>query len=368
MRLIYLFFVCTLFHSFQLLAEEEDSAVIPPGKIFYEDYYALNDVVEISGTIKGNVYLAGTQVSIDGVIEGNLFVLAGNLEITGKVHGNIWALAGGITMAGEAQQDAVLLAANADLVKGGGINGNLTLFAGNANIENWIGGSATALSSHLKVSGEIDHNLRGFAGKLRILPTARIKGDLKYKSNEAAIIDPHAQIGGKILFHRSFFKDLIDVPVIRGLIIGSKVAAFLMNFMYTFVMGWIIIRLFPRKLSRTLTSLQEDPLKSFLHGLILLVLFPLVSLILLATVIGAPFALTLIALNIVTFYTAKIFTILWMGNWLFSHWRWKTNGMATLTCSQIIYCILVAVPYLGTFFAFLAMIFGLGAIAVAQKN
>ncbi len=370
MRLISYFFFCFLIPSLFFFADDsrENAEVIPSGQIFQGDYYALGDLVEISGVVKGNAYLVGTQVTINGSVEGSVFILAGDLELNGSVGGDIWALSATSTVSGMAAKDVILLSANAQLNGSGRVGRNLTVIAGNAEIENWVGGNVTALAAHLKVSGIIEHNLRSFVGKLRVLPAAQIKGDLKYRSNEAALIDPRAEIGGSILYHRSLLHDLLDVPMIRGLIIGSKVATFLMNFIYTFVMGVIIIRMFPRKLSKALHSLQEDPLKSLYYGAILLVLFPLASLILLATVIGAPFALTLIALNIVTFYTVKIFTILWVANEVFSRWKWKKNGLMTLFSGQVLYCILVAIPFIGPFFAFLTMVFGLGAVAVAQRE
>jgi cytoskeletal protein CcmA (bactofilin family) len=346
-----------------ILAENfpEDSTLLPAEEVFSGDYYALGDLLEIAGVVQGNAYLAGTQVQIEGEIQGNLFVIAGSLEIKGKVHGKVWALSGGATFSGEVGE-LVLLAASAQLLYPGKVQKDLTLCAGNAEIDDWIGGNATVLASNLKVSGTIEQNLKGFVGKLRILPKAWIKGDLRYKSNEAALIDSEAQIGGKIVYQQAPLRDF------RGVIIGSKIAGFLMNFLYTFVIGIVIIRLFPHKLFGALSSLQQMPLRSFLHGLVLLVLFPLASLILLVTVIGAPFALTLIALNIITLYTAKIFTILWGSNWLFSRLRWKKNGICTLLAGQTIYCLLVAVPFLGPCIAFFVMVMGLGAVIVSRAR
>lgn len=362
MRLIIGVLWCFLSICCHLQAEEfsEDATLLPAGEVFQGDYYALGDLIEISGVVQGNTYLAGTQVQIDGVIQGNLFVVAGSLEITGKVLGKVWALSGGTTFSGDLGE-AVLLAASAQLNPPGIVQRDLTLCAGNAEINNWIGGSATVLASNLKVSGTIEHNLKSFVGKLRILAGAWIKGDIRYKSNEAALIDSAAHIGGSILYQHSALRDF------KGVIIGSKIAAFLMNFVYTFVMGIVIIRLFPHKLSGALITLQKTPLKAFLHGLVLLVLVPLASLVLLITVIGAPFALTLIALNIVTLYTAKIFTILWGANWLFSRFRWKKNGVLTLLGGQVIYSILVAVPFLGPSIAFLVMVMGLGGVVARSR-
>ncbi len=365
MRLILL---CMCLLTLSLFGEDpkDDIAIVPAGQVFMGNYYAMEDQVEISGTIQGNAYLAGSQVVINGTIEGNVFILAGDVEIKGTIGGDLWALSGSTTLLGHIAKDATLLSANAQ--SNAEIGGNLTLIAGNGEIEGVVEGNARGFAAQLTVSGLIKNNLRCFVGKLRVLAPARIKGDLKYRSNEIASIDPKAKVEGTVLYHKSVFRDLMDVPLIQGLVIGSKVATFLMNFIYTFVMGVIIIRMFPRKLSKALRALQEDPLTSLLYGAILLVLFPLASLILLATVIGAPFALTLIALNIVTFYTVKIFTILWVANRLFAQWKWKKNGTMALFSGQVLYSILVAIPFIGIFVAFLTMVFGLGAVAVAQRE
>jgi cytoskeletal protein CcmA (bactofilin family) len=369
-RIIALLFLWILSLGSFVCAEElpEDSTVIRPGEVYQDDYYAVGDLVEVSGTVKGNAYLVGTQVYIDGDIEGSLFVLSGNIEISGRVHGDVWLLSGGAVVSGDLYKDIVLLAANVQFPDEGKVGGNVLLASGNAELENWTGGNVTVLASHIKISGEVNGNVRSLAGKLRVVSSALIRGNLKYKSNDMALIDPRARIEGTITYHRSIFHSLMDVPLVRSIVIGSKVAAFLMNFIYTFVMGIVIIRLFPRKLSIALNSLQASPLRAFWYGLLLLILFPLASLVLLATVIGAPFALTLIALNIVTLYTAKIFTILWLANKLFSKWRWRKNGLRSLALGQILYCILTAVPYVGPFLAFCAMVLGLGAIVVFQKN
>lgn len=357
---IFCFFL-SLFRSVQAENFPEDSTLLPAEEVFSGDYYALGDLIEIAGVVQGNAYLAGTQVQIEGEIQGNLFVVAGSLEITGTVHGKVWALAGGATFQGDVGE-LILLSASAQLSESGQIQRDLILCAGNAEVDDRIGGNATILASNLKVSGVIEHNLKSFVGKLRILPGAWIKGDLRYKSNDVALIDSAAKIGGTILYQHSPLRDF------RGVVIGSKIVGFLMNFLYTYVMGMIIIRLFPHKLSGALSSLHHAPLKSLLHGLVLLVLFPLASLILLVTVIGAPFALTLIALNIITLYTAKIFTILWGANWLFSRFRWKKNGSCTLLGGQAVYSLLVAIPFLGPGIAFFVMVMGLGAVVVARSR
>ena len=370
MRLIWVCFVFTLFFRGYLLSEEEEEGlvVVSATEVLEGPYFALGDLIEISGVVKGDAFLIGTQVILNGRVEGNLYVLAGSFEMNGALGGNAWIVAGGTSFAGVVEGNVNILSASAQMGSSGKIRKDLLVCAGNVELENFVAQDVTVLASNVKVLGSIGHDMRSFAGKLKLSSTAKVGGDLTYKSNKTAWIDSKAQIGGTVQYKRSLFYDLIDIPVLKGLIIGSKVAAFLMNFIYTFVIGVVLIRMFPKKLHKTLAVLHEVPLKACLYGITLLIVLPIASLLLLATVIGAPFALTLIALNIVSFYTVKIFVILWGMNALFSHWRWKKNSITALITGQIVYCMITLIPLIGPFVAIACMVIGLGAVAVAETR
>lgn len=368
MRLtIFALWISALLPTLFLSAQDESEEVsVLTSEVFEGDYYALGDMIEVAGLIKGNAYLAGAEVSVLGEIEGDLFVAAGNLEIMGQVGGSVIGICGEAHIEGKVLKNLTLLSANPYLDASAMIHGDLILCAGNGDLSGRVEGKSLAFASDLKIEGEFAKNVRVFAGKLRIEPRAHILGELKYNSNEKAIIDPRAQIDGGILYDHSVFRDLVDSPLIRGLIIGSKIAAFFMNFCYTLIMAMILIRLFPRKVSGALFALQNFPLKCLWYGVILLVLFPLAALVLLATVIGAPFALTIVALNIISLYTAKIFTILWTANFIFCRWKWRKNGLWTFATGQVLYSLCTELPFVGPAISLGAMLFGLGAIAISQ--
>jgi cytoskeletal protein CcmA (bactofilin family) len=346
----------------------DEVVAVRAGEIYKGDFFGLGDSIEISGIVEGDVYLLGSQIMIDGIVQGDVIAIGGSVDVAGKVMGNVRILAGQVTIGGEVTRNTTLIAANAQMPFSGDVGGNVIILAGNSDLAATIGGNAMAVASNLRVSSNIQKNLEVYVGQMRITSKARIHGDLSYRSNEVASIDPSARVFGKIVYHPSLFHNMLDMPILRGVIIGSKIAGILMNFLYTFVIGIIFIRMFPRKLESTLHTLQEKPVKSLGFGLVLLILLPLVSLLLLMTVLGAPFALTLIALNIISFYTAKVFSILWASNWLFSKIGWKRNKIPTLAFGQVIYYILTTIPFLGFFIAFFSMLFGLGAAVLAQTK
>jgi hypothetical protein len=106
--------------------------------------------------------------------------------------------------------------------------------------------------------------------------------------------------------------NIIEWSWLKGVILGSKILVVMMNFAFTFVFGLIVIKLFPSQVMQTTKVSSEKLMSSLGVGVVVLVLAPILSILLLITVIGAPFALALIALNIFSFYTAKIFFVVWM--------------------------------------------------------
>lgn len=375
MRLIFLTLALVSLIFFPVYSEPEEVFLpqskiseVPLGAVVPGDFFSVADAVSILGTVQGDAYLIGSQVVIEGLIEGDLLVFGGSVIITGTVAGNVKIVAGQATIEGVIGKKLLYLGVNIQMPESGQVKDNVMLIAGNADFDSSVDGNMTALVSSFKVGGTIKQNLRTFVGWLRLTDHAHIIGHMRYRSNNEASIDPQAKIEGGVVYRPSLFRDIEDMPGLSGLAIGSKIAAFLMNFFYTFVVGLLLIRYFPVKLRRMLRSLQRRTWKSFLWGLVVLIVVPLVAVLLLITVVGTPFALTLMALNVVSFYTIKVFPILWVSNFLFSYIGWKPNTVKVLTCGQILYYLITMIPFIGWGVISLCTVLGLGAAVVSQIN
>ena len=141
-----------------------------------------------------------------------------------------------------------------------------------------------------------------------------------------------------------------------------------MNFIYTFVIGVILVKIFPKNLEAALHELKRHPLKSLTYGVIFLILVPLISLLMLMTILGIPFALTLIALNIIGLYTAKVYCIFWASNWIFGRMKMKINRLPSFFLGLVVYFCLTPIPIFGTILTFAFMLLGLGAGVLSQTR
>lgn len=373
MRLIYFLFPIFFYFASCFAAVEEcgiaaqqNIVVLPAGEVYNGNYFAAGTTVEISGIVNGDVYVFAEQVVVDGEINGDLLGSGGSIDISGKVSHNCRIVGGQILMSGMIGGNVTAAAGNLQLLSSASLGGSLVATAGNADLASSIGSDVYIAASNLRISSEIHGDLKGYVGQMRITSKGVIDGNVEYRSSTEAWIEPGAVIKGEVTHRPSFVHGLVKGTWIQRVLVGSKVIAILMNFIYTFVIGAVLIKFFPRNLEAALNSLKIHPLKSLSCGLMILVLVPLASLVLLMTILGVPFALTLIAANIISFYTAKVYSIIFVSNALFGKMGLKTNRLPSFFLGTIFYFILTLIPIIGTIIAFAAMLFGLGAGILAQ--
>lgn len=352
-----------------LSADDDDEmniVVLPSSAVIDNDYFVSGRTVEISGTVNGDVYVLGGQVFIDGTINGDVLVAAGSVEISGRVTKNVRILAGQASITGNIEQNLTAVAATIELNPGATIGRNVVIVAGNADLESVINRNAHLYSSSVRISNLIHGKVAAYVGHLRVTSKVVIDGPLEYWSNNNALIDSHAQITGGVLHHPSFFYNLFQSKIMKGLKLGSKLAGLVMNFFYSFIIGLIMLKYFPQRIQRTIEMLNMKPIQSLIAGIVLLFVLPMTFLALIITILGVPFALTLLSLTIVTFYTAKIFSILWLSTHIFRRFEFRRHKSLYLAFGLLVYFSLTLIPYLGTTISIAALLLGMGGAVLGK--
>jgi len=348
--------------------DEVDIVVLPAGTVLNQDFFAYGKSIEVSGTVNGDVYVFGGQVFIDGTVNGDVLVAGGSVEISGKVSQDVRLLGGQASITGEIGRNVTAVTATIEFSPSARVGNNIVVLSGNVDLESLIGHNARIYASNLRLSDGIKGKLSAYVGQMRITSKAQIGGDVEYWSNRNALIDSHAKIGGEVIHHPSFFYNIFHGKFFKTIKIGSKFAALIMNFFYTFVIALIIMRYFPQRIDDTLYALNHKPLQALIAGVVLVILLPLLFLVLLITIVGVPFALTLLAINVVSFYTAKILAIIWAAKHLFHRFDFKKHMRFYFAFSLIIYYLLTLIPYLGTTISLAALLLGLGGLVLGKMD
>lgn len=348
--------------------DEVDIVVLPSNVVVNNDYFAYGRSVEISGTINGDVYVFGGQVFFDGTVNGDIIAAAGSIEISGTVSQDVRILAGQASISGKIGRNLTGVTATIELSPSAIIGNNAVIVSGNADLESTIRRNARLYASSVRISDHISGNVDAYVGQMRITSKANIGGKLEYWSNNNALIDPNARIAQGVTHHPSFFYKLFHGKLSTILKISSKLATLLMNFFYSFVIGLIMMRYFRKRIDRTIDALNHKPFQSLVAGIVLIFLLPITFLVLIITILGVPFALALLSITVVTFYTAKILSIIWATKLALYHFDFQKHMRLYFAFGLIIYFILTTIPYFGTVLSLAALLLGLGGGVLSKME
>jgi|GEM_PF-1011501 len=369
---LYLFLSLTL-HVFSLEPhnngdEPERVVTLPSNVVIDNDYFVYGKNIEISGTINGDLYVLGGQVLIDGRVNGDIIAMAGNIEITGNTSDNVRLLAGQASISGHIGNNLMGVSANIELFPSATIGNNAVIVSGNGTLGAVIHNHVHLYSSNARISNQVAGNVTACVGKMRISSKAKIGGCVEYWSNNKALIDPTAHIYKEITHHPPFFYTFFHGKLATILKIGSKLATSLMNFLYTLITGLIMLRYFRRPIDQAVLTIQNKPLRSFITGLTCISILFLTSIALIITILGIPFALTLLSFTIITFYTAKIISILWISKYLFYRCDFKEHIFLYFTSGLILYFLITLIPYVGIAISLSALLLGLGGSILGRME
>jgi cytoskeletal protein CcmA (bactofilin family) len=347
---------------------EKDLVSLPADAVINKDYFAYGKRVEISGTVNGDVYVAGGQILVDGQINGDLLAAGGKITISGRVSQDVRVAGGRIAITGVVGRNLTVAGGEVDLTDSAAIHGGVVAAGGSLGLAAPIGGDAMLAAGHVTVSNRVGGSIEVATGDLRLTSKAAVSGDVTYRSSKTASIDPGATIGGVVVQKSMSEFPRPRVGTLLAAAAGALFLAKLVSFVSTLVLGLLFLSLFPRYTRSTIETLKKRPWVSLGLGFVVLVITPIVALLLLVTLLGAPLALILTALYLVGIYLGRVFVILWAGMALFA-WRNKqVRDVWALVVGLVVYSVLTVIPFIGGLVTLFVILFGLGAILLADRS
>jgi hypothetical protein len=246
----------------------------------------------------------------------------------------------------------VVLSGRADVPKGQQI-GDLVVFHGSSTVDGTVDGSLTAFDAPVTIFGRVSGNVVAFNGRVELRSGANVTGDVV--SRDAPVVAPGATIGGT--------SKRIQTNV-RWNQFGwvGRLAWWLAVSVSTLVVGLVLLWLVGRGAAWILEAGRARIGPAIGWGLLLFFGLPILALLALATVVGIPLGLgVLAALGLV--YALGYSASAWiLGR---SILRGPTAWVAAFLLGWVILRVLALVPILGGLVWFAAVVFGLGALAVA---
>lgn len=360
--------ILLLFGCFFLQAKEEEEASqsIPKGTIHQGDYFAAGGTIKISGVVTGNVFVFGSQVLVDGKIGGDLVAAGGSLNIAGEVGKNARLMGGQVQLNGIIHGNATVVGGNIELFSQAQIKGKASLTGSVVNVGGHIEKNLTLRASDSFFSGTIGGNVKAHTNHLHLGPQAQIEGDLQYTGEEEALIEEGGKVGGIKSYQTSSAARFFHGEGKKVVLFFSHFMALFMNFLFSFVVGIIFLKGLSHRLKIILEVFQKKPWKAFWTGLLATILLPIVCLILFITILGLPFALALIGFSVLTFYSAKVFPIIWISNWISPKVRLRKNTIWVFFLGLVLFFLIIEIPFVGGVISLMTTFLGIGALVLER--
>ncbi len=270
-----------------LRAAVDDDVVVIGGEISVGetvtgDVLATGGEVVTEGTVGGGVTAMGGEVTLDAAIAGDALVAGGEIIADGTIAGKLRMMGGDVLSRAEVADNLLAAGGNVTLHELATVGGNARLAGGTIVVDGTVDRDLEAWGRNIEIAGDIagDVTLRGV--DIAIGPSARIGGDLTYRSAKEADIHPDAQIIGDVTFIYSEAPERMT---------GGAMLAFGVSWLVVIasliLLGTVLVLLFPQLAVTTARTIGGVPWKSLGLGFAIGVGGPIAMVILALTVVGA---------------------------------------------------------------------------------
>ena len=332
-----------------------------------EDF--VEDENEDSEYEENDIFLCQDEVTLDKTIDGNVYIMAKKVTINSKeIAGNVFILAEDVYINSQIDVAAYIAAKNIELKESTMYD---AYFAGESVIideESLIYRDARITAESVTINGTVDRYLYSMAQKTTI--NGVVDGKLYYsgelnEGDNASIIakeeisEPAVEVS----------KKAVVGSVISTIITKIVTAAVIILLIITFIKSSLVIKTKNENGQTTYynkkSNIKDIPM-ALLKGLAALIAIPVISIICMITVVGAPVGLLILALYIITLFIITPIACFEFAKML----NFETNTENKLklfvgVCAVLIYVIVTIVkliPVLGGIIALLVVLYGLGKI------
>ncbi|HAU07454.1 MAG: hypothetical protein UW46_C0006G0010 [Candidatus Yanofskybacteria bacterium GW2011_GWF1_44_227] len=327
-------------------------------EIVSDDLYIAGSSVSVTGTIIGDLFAAGQSVLISNQVSQDLFSAGNNVVITANVDDDVKIIGNTVFIQGNVGGDA-MIGGNQITVSGGQVGGDLLLGGNSINVEASVRGKARIAGALVYINSTVTGDIIVDATQLKLGPKAVISGNLTYRSPNEMSRDSEAKILGTVSYESKAMRN--ESRPIKAFISFWLIMKALMMIVLVFLMGIM----FRRYSVEAVETAFKSPWAALGKGFVTVIILPVISILLLVTVVGIPLGIlgiiSIVALSILSCALTPIF----IGSLLYKWLTKKTNfdvSWKTMLIGVAAYIILWFIPFVG--YAVISL-FSLTAIGTA---
>ena len=338
-----------------------DQPSIRAGESMTGNAYVAGGNVTSAGTIPGDLVAGGGTVVVSGDVGADVLAGGGNVTILSNVGGDVRAAGGNVVVQGKVGGD--LIVGGGQITIGGpGVAGDVAIGGGTVRIDAPITGNVRIGGGSVYINAPITGDLNIEADTVTLGSAAVISGDITYGANKELAREEGAVVNGAVHFEPRPERAASAAPALAFAAVFSFWV--LGKFLALFVCALVIGLAFRRYSREVVAKATARPLSEIGKGLIVFAALPVISVLLLVTMVGIPFGILGLIGFVVAMLFAWIITPIIVGSIVYQYFS-KGNpevSWKTILLGAFLYTIIGFVPFLGWLVQMLLMFLALGVI------
>ncbi len=328
-----------------------------------ENYYVAGGSVNLEGEYERDVFIAGGDITVSGQINGDLTVIGGETRINGKVLGDTRIIGGRAIISGEVFGDLFITSGKVDLMSGAKILGESIFVTAEMNQSAKLENTVKILAGAIFLDGIIASTTDITTQKIVVGESAEISGDLRYYAPNKADVADGSKISGTVSFNE--IKTIRERGVVKSAVLNLLSFWIIFKFLTTLILAFIAVYVF-RIFTQNVTNLAVTSMvRSFFSGIGILIFIPIVSIILLVSLIALPIGVIFMLGYFFVLIIAPAMSGIIIGSLIFGIFEEGNKHQVTFgkaTVGIVLLTALQFVPVIGEITKFVFTIVAIGAI------
>jgi hypothetical protein len=339
-----------------------------PDRVYVRD---LGDDRAITGAdlslaqpVRGDLMAAGGNVDMLAEVSGDALLAGGTVRVDAPVRQGLFAAGGRVTVAAPVLRNVHLAGGHVEIAPTARIGGNLSAAGGEIRVLGPLDGYLAAGGGRVLIDAPVAGDVDVRAARVELGPRAAIGGRLRYASKDELVRDPAAQVKGGI--ERTPW----IVPGVEHHGPGGAGWIWTLGLM---LLAAVFAVALPGACDAVARDLAEHPGASLLGGFVALACGPVLAIVLLVTVIGAPLGLLVLLVYPALLLLGYASLAVSGGRIALRRWRPErqgARGWQVLAAALVMAAIGLAgrVPLVGGLVVFLALCCGVGSMLLAVRR
>lgn len=310
----------------------------------------------MSGSVAQDMYAFGGSVTANGSVGNDLTIVSGVSQLHATVTDDVRIVSGEVTLAEHVGGDLFVIGGVFKMLSSASVDGDVIFFGGEGEINGKVGGSILGTSDTLRIDAEVGKDVDvKTASQLTLGERASIVGSVRYASLHPLTRAQNAVVEGEVV--RNEYKTTSKETDVRDALIPVFIALFAALSLYL---------LFRKELQFLVERIYRSPIKSSLFGLSVLIAGPVVSLLLIATVLGLVIGVAGIALVFLAYVLGFALSGVVLGAYLSKILFNKLSvSLVTVVLGTVVLQALLFIPFAG--FGLFALVFMLTVGGLAMS-